>query len=301
MKECTKINELLSAYSDGEVAESERLFVENHLASCEECSAILEIYSEISNTVSSSNVVVPEALHIGVMNRVKYEHFVAKGSVVPEDKAKKRTRFNTILTRLAPVVACLAVVLVAWQLWGNWGNMWSADFAAEQVAPAAEMALDDMDMVAMAEPEMFDEAYIWSEEAAPDAAPTDDAEEDEALDNRGFNIYAVHDDEVLEEVDEMALIYMFRAEVLEFDADEWGFVEFEILLLVSNVTPIWDIEPGGMYLLIDNDFINVLDINGDPISHADIQPGMIVDIEFFGEIALSDPALISPSLIQIVG
>ena len=128
MKKCTEITELLSAYSDNELTDKEKLSVEEHLAACENCSALLEIYREISISVEESSAPVPDALRIGVMNRIQSEAVPSE----KETKKKKWWQHQVILTRLAPIAACLAVVLLVWQFSGN---MFSLNEAAPMPAP----------------------------------------------------------------------------------------------------------------------------------------------------------------------
>lgn len=114
MKNCVGIADLLCAYADNELPESNKQIVEDHLSICENCSSILEIYREISVSVNETNVSAPEALRIGVMNRIQSE------SIPREVKEnKQRRQYKYILTRFAPIAACLVVGLVVWQFWGT--------------------------------------------------------------------------------------------------------------------------------------------------------------------------------------
>ena len=130
MKDCTELIELISAHADGELTEPEKREVENHLAVCENCSTHLDIYREISASVSEFDTPVPDALRIGVMNRVLYEDIPGK-----TDNVKKRGRFHFAVTRFAPIAACLVAGLIVWQ---NWGTLWGAqnDAAVPAAAPA---------------------------------------------------------------------------------------------------------------------------------------------------------------------
>jgi len=111
---CIGIAELLCAYSDGELEDSKRHIVEDHLLICDNCSAILKVYGEISTAIDDTNVEAPEALRLGVMNRVKSEETHFK---IEESKERKNYRFA--LTRFAPIAACLLVGLLIWQPWGR--------------------------------------------------------------------------------------------------------------------------------------------------------------------------------------
>jgi len=293
MIECTKISELLSAYSDGELDVSEKLIVENHLATCEECSAMYEIYCEISKTISEPEVAVPDALSVGVMNRVHYENTFNR-PVVPETNGKQRKRHGFMITRLVPLAACMAVVLLAWHFLGD---MWGNDYAAE--VPAAETVRLD----AVAAPEAADDA--WDDDAWDGIALTEEelaAEPRMVAEVADEAPMAMDVDDAEDDMDEIIAFesYTFRAEVLGFGREEFDFESFEILLLVSNTSYIWNMEPGGRHFIVGNEYISILDINGDPISHVDIQPGTIVEVTFVGEILVSDPTIIFATIVQIV-
>ena len=119
--------ELISAYADDELTQSDKKQVEEHITECESCSALLDLYREISVAVDETSEPVPEALRIGVMNRIINEP-VYQGT----DSAKKRGRYHFALTRFAPIAACLVVGLLVWQ---NWGILRSGQDATD--APAA--------------------------------------------------------------------------------------------------------------------------------------------------------------------
>lgn len=142
MNNCVGIAELLCAYADGELAESSIQVVEDHLIICENCSAILKIYREVSDSVYESNVPAPDALCIGVMNVIQSENIP-----VATNDNKQRKRYRFILTRYAPIAACLVVMLLVWQFWGDfWGvsDMASAPdslFRSAYAEPPAEEAL----------------------------------------------------------------------------------------------------------------------------------------------------------------
>jgi len=114
MKNCIDFKELLSAYYDGELTKAEAAQVEEHIKSCYACSALLEIYKEFSDVTDSTNVPVPDALRIGVMNQIRAE----KPHGVSAQEKRKR-HIHIALTRYMPLAACLVVVLFVWSFWGN--------------------------------------------------------------------------------------------------------------------------------------------------------------------------------------
>jgi len=143
MKNCVGIAELLCAYADNELSESNRRLVEDHLIICENCSAILKLYKEISDSVNDTNVPAPDALCIGVMNRIQNEEAPQKVTI-----SKKRRRYQYILTRYAPIAACLVVVFLVWQFWTPLSALLPASSPASDnmlfAAPEAAMAGGDI-------------------------------------------------------------------------------------------------------------------------------------------------------------
>jgi len=100
--------ELLSAYADGELSDSDKAQVEEHLIACENCSALLELYREISVAAKESSLPVPEALRAGVMEKVLKADIPRTA-----DNVTRLSRYRVVLTRYAPIAACLAVILLA--------------------------------------------------------------------------------------------------------------------------------------------------------------------------------------------
>jgi hypothetical protein len=114
VKNCIGIADFLCAYADNELPEANRKLVEDHLVICENCSAILKVYSEISVTIDETNVPAPDALLLGVMNRIQSES-------TPRAAAKKKliSQNRTRLMRYMPIAAGLVVMLLVWQFQGD--------------------------------------------------------------------------------------------------------------------------------------------------------------------------------------
>ncbi len=76
---CKDLEVLLSAYADGELAETHRDFIEEHLAGCSECRAALEEYKKTREKLISLRE-MPAMLDIreAVMSRVKLLETPAK-------------------------------------------------------------------------------------------------------------------------------------------------------------------------------------------------------------------------------
>jgi len=111
MKNCTDYIENISALIDGELSESERVKLEVHLTICDNCSAIYELYKEMSQGIDESCVEPPESLCENVMTAVRAQG----GTPFTNGKANNKKKSNPIiyLKRYLPAVACLAVILIA--------------------------------------------------------------------------------------------------------------------------------------------------------------------------------------------
>jgi len=182
VRNCIGFADLLCAYADGELPESNRQSVEDHLAICDNCSAVLKIYKEITNSVNETNVPAPDALSIGVMNRIKYENVPRPATVT-----KQKMQYRKILTRYAPIAACLIVTLLVWQFWGDMFGGRGSESAplarnmTDQAAPAATTgaggSVADLSAV-MAESAESDLEYAEAEAAGgfPDEEPSADGD-----------------------------------------------------------------------------------------------------------------------------
>jgi len=188
MKNCIEYKEQLSAYYDGELSESEASQIKEHLLVCDSCSALLEMYKEISIVTDQESVPVPDALRIGVMNRIQFEELYGpSSSKKPQSVATRgKTQLRTMLIRYMPIAACLVVVLLVWSFWGNFFNP-QTDCAAPMILSGADLgdAVVDSDMPGetSAAPDSFNishdlpaggapgsETILPSAEPAPDMA-----------------------------------------------------------------------------------------------------------------------------------
>jgi len=169
VKNCTEFIELISVYADGELTGPDTFELEAHLRECESCSALLDMYREISISADEQSREAPEALRIGVMNRIRNEDiFHTTG------KVKQRSRLNLVLMRYAPIAACLVAVLLLWQFWGDLWNtqdLRNTQNDAMDAAPAPQAAPVPAEPAPDAAYGVFDSF---------DEAPADDAEQPEA-------------------------------------------------------------------------------------------------------------------------
>lgn len=159
MSNCEKYLEMISAYADDELNETEKAELEAHLENCEECRSVLEMYREMSAGMLSDAEEVPEGFSDGVMEKVaSYEKNIG---------ARNKRRNFGIAGRWIGVAACIAIVLVAFPRMPGLGCGASKDAAMETTTAGATMDTGaDFDM-------FFD---VGTEESAP-------AEPESAVDN----------------------------------------------------------------------------------------------------------------------
>ena len=107
MDNCREYMELISAYADGELPETGKQRLDEHLRDCENCTALLELYSEMSSAVTGSCEPSPEALREGVMKEILRE-----SAATTADNIKRRRIVRVIMSRYVPIAACLAIILL---------------------------------------------------------------------------------------------------------------------------------------------------------------------------------------------
>jgi len=187
MNNCSEFIELISAYADGELTESDSKRVESHLASCEKCSALLELYREISVAEHESNAPAPDALRDGVMEKVL--NFDAAHT---KDAVKHRSTVRMILTRYVPMAACLAATLLILPRVVNFSINYSSSDNAAPLSMQSRNATDMDWSEPQAAPEMAidqseDDYYSHFVNGAPAPAEpvttTDKVDRDEVLTN----------------------------------------------------------------------------------------------------------------------
>ena len=124
---CSDLKELLSAYADGELAETQRDFVEGHLRDCGDCQATLADYRQVGQRVSSLRAtgIQPE-IEEGTMSRIRRDR-VFEGS---------RRWLRPVL--VAAPVAVVAVAVLLLSLSGAFQSV--ASVFAEAHAAAGELA-----------------------------------------------------------------------------------------------------------------------------------------------------------------
>ena len=107
MNNCEEFLEMISAYVDSELSASDKQRLEDHLIDCENCSAILSFYREISTSIEESSVPAPETLRTSVMERIQGD-----GTSGTDARKRRQKLVRTALTRYIPIAACLAIALL---------------------------------------------------------------------------------------------------------------------------------------------------------------------------------------------
>jgi hypothetical protein len=191
MKHCIKFEESISAYVDGELGSSDKLLVEEHLRSCPSCLNLLALYHGMSVSLSESCGEAPGSLRDNVMETIKNPS--TAGIVTPVDpdeidleyekRVKKRKLVRTVLTRYAPIAACLAIALLVLPQFFNIDRTANEMVDIAPTAALPEMAYDDTDDVmifaADAYAEIFTEEGFEEAEHAP-IAPAGRSDEETA-------------------------------------------------------------------------------------------------------------------------
>ncbi len=105
---CKDLEELLSAYADGELAGTQRDFLDEHLTSCADCRAILADYTKIGEQLLSLRVTPPlPDIKEATMSEIR-----------EVDTRRSSQKWLRPALVAVPVVVILAV-LMTWQPWGS--------------------------------------------------------------------------------------------------------------------------------------------------------------------------------------
>jgi hypothetical protein len=189
MKHCIEFEELISAYVDGELDSSEKPLVEEHLRACPGCLNLLALYHGMSVSLAESCIEAPGFLRDNVMGAIRNPS--AAGIVTPvypdeidreyEARVKRRKLVRTILTRYAPVAACLAIALLVLPQFFNIDRTAYESPVATTAMPEMEAADTGYAMpfavdLEIAEEELDDAQLVPSEPSAlPDVAADEDS------------------------------------------------------------------------------------------------------------------------------
>ncbi len=136
-KSCIQIQKLISAYIDGELSERDRIYVEAHLASCNECRALYDELLLISATAQNASYEAPPQLHDDIMNSIR----AAAPQSTNKFSSMRFMRFGSIALVCVLLVTCTITFLPTLKkqsenLFGN--NAPSFDFSGSHLAGAPD-------------------------------------------------------------------------------------------------------------------------------------------------------------------
>ena len=138
MSDCEKYLDLISAYIDGELPEQDRADLESHLASCENCRALYDTLTAVSEDMRSDLADPPEDLVENVMAGIRAEN----GYPLADARPRKR---RTVIRRAALAAACLAVVILAVPTLSKFGHMGKS--GADNASPASSESVSTAGML----------------------------------------------------------------------------------------------------------------------------------------------------------
>jgi hypothetical protein len=101
--DCEKAQELMSQYIDGEITDSDKDFLTEHLKTCHECSEMFSILAEVS-FLMADDVEPPPELLTNVMQGV---------NKINDERKSSKKRGKVIYFKYLAVAACFALVITA--------------------------------------------------------------------------------------------------------------------------------------------------------------------------------------------
>lgn len=107
MDNCEKIREMLEAYADGELTDAQKALVEQHVAHCPHCAALLDEYLALNATIADCAVQAPEGFAERVSQAIRNE---PQAPVRPE---KTGVRLGKIAPWIGIGAAALLCVSIA--------------------------------------------------------------------------------------------------------------------------------------------------------------------------------------------
>ena len=176
MQDCKKIEQLLAAYADGELSEEQKALVEQHVATCPHCKALLGEYLALNQAIEACAVQAPEGFADRVMDAVEKQKTAAPRSV---GRGVRLGRIAPFMGVGAAAVICISVAgtaLVKYVI----ENLDGSDLVQSPEAPTQELATqqapEDGYGEEMTEAETVGEPETEYEQLES-AAPEDTAEE----------------------------------------------------------------------------------------------------------------------------
>lgn len=106
MKDCKQIEELLEAYADGELNETQKAYVEQHVANCPQCKAVLDEYLALNAVIADCTMQAPEGFTERVAAAIKQEKAAA---AKPQGKGVRLGRIAPLIGIGVAAMLCLSV------------------------------------------------------------------------------------------------------------------------------------------------------------------------------------------------
>ena len=172
MNNCADYFELISAHVDGELSQSDKQRLEEHLSMCAGCASILRMLRGISLSVEESCVPAPESLSVSVMQRIR-----SGDTQRIDSNVKKFKLVNVILTRYLPIAACLVFLLLTVpRLFGSGGIFSKSGSTSAQKADTMPRADGGAADAATGSDNFFEnDTIIGSESSAEVSGPLEQA------------------------------------------------------------------------------------------------------------------------------
>lgn len=109
MNNCNEYIDMISAYADGELSESDLIKVEEHIGICGQCAALLDTYLEITAAINENAETAPEQLLTNVMSEI---------SAVTYER-KKKSPLIRYMPVYMPLAACIVAAFLVWGVYEN--------------------------------------------------------------------------------------------------------------------------------------------------------------------------------------
>ncbi|MGI5977390.1 MAG: zf-HC2 domain-containing protein [Candidatus Limivicinus sp.] len=107
MKDCKYYQELISRMLDEDLSRSEKADLAEHISTCEECAAVYQAFSSISETIASDMVEPPEDLTDNIMADIR------RSEIVKKNRSGKKSGLSAQVKSIIAAAACVAVVIAA--------------------------------------------------------------------------------------------------------------------------------------------------------------------------------------------
>lgn len=186
MTDCTKYQQLISSYIDGEISAEEKDELTEHLKNCPSCTSLLNAYEALFSDMSQDFVEPPQQLVSGVMDKIRSDENAAI-KATPTKVNSKNTKKRNVWVKYFAAAACVALVLfTAPKIMEHSSSSSLPDAAASETMDSGDDVMAE-DSVETALPPEFNEnagsdtsAKSEDTDGAPTSPPAGDAAADTA-------------------------------------------------------------------------------------------------------------------------